>query len=272
MYLDYYGLKLEPFSITPDPKFLYFTRRHREALDHIYYGIQGRKGFIQITGEIGSGKTTLCRALLEKLDPPRYQTALILNPCLNETQLLRSILTELHLPASPDEDRVALLEKLNRFLIEQARQDNDVILIIDEAQNMSLDLLEQLRMLSNLETDHQKLLQILLVGQPELRQKLDDPRLCQLRQRILVRYHLTTLNFEEMGEYIQHRLRLGGAARRLQFDRAALRAIFRYTRGTPRLINAVCDKTLLMGYVNQTDRFKGAAVRLAIRELEGRAS
>ncbi|MCC5828212.1 MAG: AAA family ATPase [Phycisphaeraceae bacterium] len=272
MYLDYYGLKIEPFSITPDPRFLYFTRRHREALDHILYGIQGRKGFIQITGEVGSGKTTLCRALLDRLDPPRYQTALILNPCLTELEMLRSILAELHLPARADEDRLTLLERLNAFLLEQARLDRDVILIIDEAQNMSLELLEQVRMLSNLETDQRKLLQIILVGQPELREKLDDPRLRQLRQRILVRFHLTALSYDEMNEYIQHRLRLSGAARRLQFDRAALRAIFRYTRGTPRLINAVCDKTLLLGYVRQTDRFKGRQVRLAIRELEGHAA
>src|SRR3954470_16481304 len=173
MYNQFYGFREPPFNITPDPRFLFFSDRHREAYNHILFGIRERKGFIQITGEVGAGKTTLCRALLEELGP-RYTTALILNPSLkNPTQLLRTVLTELGLQPGKA-DRVECLEMLNRFLLEQLEKDNDVVLLIDEAQDLPPDLLEQVRLLSNLETDQRKLLQIVLVGQPELREKLND--------------------------------------------------------------------------------------------------
>ena len=267
MYDQFYGFREPPFNITPDPRFLFFSDRHREAYNHVLFGIRERKGFIQITGEVGAGKTTLCRALLEELGPD-YVTALILNPCLNPTQLLRMILTELGLQPGKA-DRVACLEMLNRFLLEQLEAGRDVVLVIDEAQDLTPELLEQVRLLSNLETDQRKLLQIVLIGQPELREKLNDRSLRQLRQRITVRYHLTPLSREEVARYIQHRLQVVGANGRPAFTPWAIRSIYRYSQGIPRLVNAVCDKALLAGFVTGTDLLTWRQVRRAIRELEG---
>jgi len=267
MYDQFYGFREPPFNITPDPRFLFFSDRHREAYNHILFGIRERKGFIQITGEVGAGKTTLCRALLEELGPG-YVTALILNPCLNPTQLLRSILTELGLEPSKA-DRATCLAMLNRFLLDQLAAGNDVVLLIDEAQDLSPELLEQVRLLSNLETDQRKLLQIVLLGQPELREKLNDRSLRQLRQRITVRYHLTPLSRPEIERYIQHRLQVVGANGRPAFTSWAIRSIFRYSGGIPRLVNAVCDKALLAGFVEGKDLLTWWQVRRAIRELEG---
>jgi general secretion pathway protein A len=267
MYDQFYGFREPPFNITPDPRFLFFSDRHREAYNHILFGIRERKGFIQITGEVGAGKTTLCRALLEELGPG-YVTALILNPCLNPTQLLRSILTELGLEPGKA-DRATCLAMLNRFLLDQLAAGNDVVLLIDEAQDLSSELLEQVRLLSNLETDQRKLLQIVLLGQPELREKLNDRSLRQLRQRITVRYHLTPLSRPEIERYIQHRLQVVGANGRPAFTSWAIRSIFRYSGGIPRLVNAVCDKALLAGFVEGRDLLTWWQVRRAIRELEG---
>ena len=269
MYNEFYGFQEAPFNITPDPRFLFFSDRHREAYNHILFGLRERKGFIQITGEVGAGKTTVCRALLEELGP-NYRTALILNPCLTGDQLLRTILIELGL--EPSDDRVTALQRLNQYLLDQLAEGNDVVLLIDEAQDLSPDLLEQIRLLSNLETDQRKLLQIVLLGQPELREKLDDPRLRQLRQRITVRYHLAPLDRREMERYIQHRLQVVGANGRPSFNRWALGSIYRYSGGVPRLVNAVCDKALLCGYVEGDDRLTWKHVRRAIRELEGNFS
>jgi general secretion pathway protein A len=269
MYNEFYGFSESPFNITPDPRFLFFSRRHQEAFDHLVFGIQERKGFIQLTGEVGAGKTTLCRALLERLGS-HVRTALILNPCLTQTQLLRAILMELGVKAR--RDRASCLQDLNGFLLEQVAEGHDVVLIIDEAQDLGLDLLEQVRLLSNLETDQRKLLQIVLVGQPELRDQLSKRRLRQLRQRITVRYHLSSLNLDETEQYIHYRLHIAGGNSRPAFSRWALRRIHRYAGGVPRLINAVCDKTLLCGYVKGTDRLRLQHVRRAIRELEGRIS
>jgi general secretion pathway protein A len=266
MYNEFYGFREPPFNITPDPRFLFFSDRHREAFNHILFGIRERKGFIQITGEVGAGKTTVCRAILEELGP-RYRTALILNPCLTSTQLLRAILTELGLEAR--NDKVACLHVLNGFLLEQLVQGNDVVLFIDEAQDLDFELLEQVRLLSNLETDQRKLLQIVLLGQPELREKLDENRLRQLRQRITVRYHLKPLSRPEMEHYIQHRLHIAGGNGSPTFNRWAIRSIYRYSGGVPRLVNAVCDKALLCGYVTGDDHLTWRHVRRAIRELEG---
>jgi len=266
MYNDFYGFHEAPFNITPDPRFLFFSDRHREAYNHILFGLRERKGFIQVTGEVGAGKTTVCRALLEELGP-QYRTALILNPFLTGDQLLRSILIELGLEAS--DDRVTALQRLNQYLLDQLAEGNDVVLLIDEAQDLSFDLLEQIRLLSNLETDQRKLLQIVLLGQPELREKLDDPRLRQLRQRITVRYHLAPLSRQEVESYIQHRLQVVGANGRPSFTRWALGSIYRYSGGVPRLVNAVCDKALLCGYVEGDDHLTWRHVRRAIRELEG---
>ncbi|MEM1206982.1 MAG: AAA family ATPase [Acidobacteriota bacterium] len=267
MYEDFYGFDESPFNITPDPRFLFFSHRHREAYDHLVFGITQRKGFIQLTGEVGAGKTTLCRALLETLGP-EVRTALILNPVMTKIQLLRTILKELGLDAKGN-DRVRLMERLNGFLLDQLSSGGDVVLLIDEAQDLSDELLEQVRLLSNLETDQRKLLQIVLLGQPELRDKLDQRNLRQLRQRITVRYHLGSLTRHETDFYIQHRLQIAGANGRPTFGPWAVWAIHRYAGGVPRLINAVCDKTLLAGYVEGRDRLGYRQVRRAIRELEG---
>lgn len=266
MYNEHYGFREPPFNITPDPRFLFFSGRHREAFNHILFGIRERKGFIQVTGEVGAGKTTVCRAVLEELGP-RVRTALILNPCLTSTQLLRAILTEFGLEAKSD--KVDCLHALNGFLLEQLAEGNDVVLFIDEAQDLDFELLEQVRLLSNLETDQRKLLQIVLLGQPELREKLDERQLRQLRQRITVRYHLKPLTRAEMEHYIHHRLHVAGGNGLPTFNRWALGSIYRYSGGVPRLVNAVCDKTLLCGYVTGDDHLTWRHVRRAIRELEG---
>ncbi len=265
VYNEFYGFREPPFNITPDPRFLFFSRHHREAFNHLLFGIRERKGFIQITGEIGAGKTTLCRALLAQLEPS-FRTALVLNPRMTNTQLIRAILGELGLDNRIN-DRVVLLERLNRFLLERAAAGEDVVLILDDAQAMDPDALEQVRLLSNLETSERKLLQIVLIGQPELAQALD--RLEQLRQRITVRYHLRGLDLQETATYIHHRLQIAGGNSRPVFDRWALRAVHRHSGGVPRLINAICDKTLLCGYVYQTDRLQRRHVRRAMRELAG---
>ena len=267
MYNDFYGFLESPFNLTPDPRFLFFSDKHREAFHHVLFGIRERKGFIQLTGEVGAGKTTVCRALLAELGEG-YRTALILNPMVSGTQLLRSILTELGLEP-PRTDRTAYLEVLNTFLLEQAEAGRDVVLLVDEAQDLTPELLEQVRLLSNLETDRRKLIQIVLIGQPELRDKLNARSLRQLRQRITVRYHLKPLDLDETERYISHRLLVAGADGRPKFSRGAVRAVHRYARGVPRLINAVCDKALLYGYVNATYELKSRAIRQAIRELEG---
>ncbi len=267
MYQDYYGLKAPPFNITPDPRYLFFSRRHRQAFEHILFGVSERKGFIQITGEVGAGKSTLCRKVLEELRDG-YSTALILNPVMTPIQLMRSVLRELGLDDSGN-DRIRLVDRLNDFLLEQAHEGNAVVLFIDEAQDMSDDLLEQVRLLSNLETDQHKLLQIVLIGQPELRDRLDRKELRQLRQRITVRYHLGRISRQETVAYIQHRLLISGSNGRPSFSRPAYFAIHGYARGVPRLINAVCDKTLLCGFVQNRDHLGWWQVRRAVRDLEG---
>lgn len=267
MYLEYYKLREPPFNITPDPRFLFFSTKHQEAFNHLLYGIRERKGFIQLTGDVGAGKTTICRKLLEELGP-RYKTALMLNPCLTIDQLLQAIVMEFDLKVH-GLDRVFYLQALNEFVLEQATLGNDVVLIIDEAQNLSNELLEQVRLLSNLETDHQKLMQIVLMGQPELREILAQPSLRQLRQRITVRYHLQPLDVNETAYYINHRLTLAGANGKPRFDEGAVKLVYKYSGGVPRLINAVCDQALLAGFVTQCDMLNKRLVQLAIEELDG---
>jgi general secretion pathway protein A len=269
VYLDFYGFREAPFSLTPDPRFLYLSQRHREALEHLLYGIRERKGFIQITGEVGAGKTTLCRAALEQLGPT-VRTALILNPVLSGPQLLRTILAELGIEPPGRPDRAVYLETLNRYLLAEASAGHDVVLIVDEAQDLPADLLEQVRLLSNLETDRQKLIQIVLIGQPELKRMLDDPALRQLRQRITVRFHLTPLDRAETELYVHWRMQVAGGNGRPTFTPWAMRRVHRYAGGIPRLINAVCDTALLAGFVAGVDELTGRHVRRAIRELEGR--
>jgi len=271
LYNRFFGFRKSPFNITPDPRMVFFSERHRDALDHMLFGITQRKGFIQLTGEVGCGKTTLCRAVLERL-PKRYETALILNPCMTEIQLLRAILDELGLNVPASCDRVAYLDALNRFLLDCASDDRDVVLVIDEAQDMSNDLLEQVRLLSNLETDDRKLMQIVLIGQPELRDKLNNPALRQLRQRITVRFHIDPLSRVEIHQYIRHRIAAAGGAGYPTFTDWALRKIYRYSGGVPRLVNAVCDKALLCAYVGNSVKIDSRTVARAIHELEGRVA
>jgi general secretion pathway protein A len=267
VYLDYYGLTQPPFEITPNPKFLFYSAKHREAFNHLLYGISARKGFVQLTGEVGAGKTTICRALLEQLNG-QYETALILNPAMDADHLIKAIAMEFGLSVS-GLDRLEILSKLNLFLLDLVEKQRVAVLIIDEAQNLTDELLEQVRLLSNLETDDRKLLQIVLLGQPELRDRLNNPRLRQLRQRITVRYHLRPLSRREIGQYVQHRLQVSGGNGRPQFTGPALWRVFKYSAGVPRLVNAVCDKALLAGFVNRTDRINYRVIGVAVRELEG---
>lgn len=268
MYLEYYGLTEPPFDITPNPRFLFFSAKHREAFNHLLYGIRERKGFVQLTGEVGAGKTTVCRAMLEQLGE-RFATALILNPVLDADQLMKAIAMEFGLNVK-GMDRLETVAAINQFLLDQAHQDRDAVLIIDEAQDLTNELLEQVRLLSNLETDDRKLLQIVLMGQPELRDRLNAFELRQLRQRITVRYHLRPLTRAEVARYIQHRLQVSGAKGPPYFTTGAIWRLYRYSQGLPRLVNAVCDKCLLAGFVQQQDEIDFRVVGTAIRELEGK--
>jgi general secretion pathway protein A len=265
--LDYYGLTEPPFDITPNPRFLFYSPKHREAFNHLLYGIRERKGFVQLTGEVGAGKTTLCRAMLEKLDG-HYATALILNPVMSAGELMKAIAIEFGLPVN-GLDRLETLAVINQFLLQQVERGQDTVLIIDESQDLTDELLEQVRLLSNLETDNRKLLQIVLLGQPELRDRLNNPRLRQLRQRITVRYHLHPLNRYEVSQYIQHRLEVSGARGAPYFTQPALWRVYGYSQGVPRLVNAVCDKALLAGFVQQSEKIDYRMIGRAVRELEG---
>jgi len=256
MYLEHYGLQEPPFSITPDPRFVFLSERHRDALAHLLFGIDqgGGGGFVQLTGEVGTGKTTLSRLLLEQL-PDNTRVALVLNPRLSPAELLQTICEELHIAAGtgsaaePDSGLKSLVDRLNRYLLDAYAQGLRVVLIIDEAQNLSIDALEQVRLLTNLETPTQKLLQIILLGQPELREMLARDELRQLAQRITARFHLTPLNAEETGEYLRHRYRVAGG-QRFAFTAAAVRRIHMHAGGVPRLINIIAERTLLAGYAH----------------------
>ena len=254
MYLEYFSLKEMPFNVTPDPRFLFFSKRHRQAFDHLTYGIESRKGFIELSGEVGSGKTTLCRAVLSSLTT-RVKTALILNPSLSDAQLLRAILNDFGLEVR-GQDRLGYIETLNRFLLEQASEGNNVVVIIDEAQDLCPEVMEQIRLLSNLETDQCKLMQIVLAGQPELRDRLNRPDLRQLKQRILVRCHLYALSVNELKEYIHHRLRVAGATTELRFDDMAIKLIHKQSGGIPRMVNAICDNAMLAS-LRQSEKICG---------------
>jgi general secretion pathway protein A len=269
MYLAFYGLVEHPFHITPDPRFVFWTRQHREALDHLLYGVQNRKGFIQLTGEVGTGKTTLCRACLERLGEA-VDTALILNPFLSADQLVRAILHDFGL-STEGADTLACVEALNRFLLERNQAGRNVVLFIDEAQNLPMPALEQVRLLSNLETDNTKLMQVVLCGQPEVRERLARPELRQLRQRIAVRYQLGPLDEQDMVRYIGHRLAVAADGRppAIDFSEAALWLIYAYSKGCPRLVNTLMDNVLLAGYVEQCHAINEHCVRRAVAQLEG---
>ena len=270
VYLQYYGLKEAPFDITPNPRFLFFSLKLREAFNHLLYGIRERKGFVQITGEVGAGKTTLCRAMLEQLGS-NYSTSLILNPVLDADQLVKAVAMEFGLEVR-GLDRLDTVSAINQFLLREVDQGRDAVLIIDEAQNLSPALLEQIRLLSNLETDARKLLQIVLLGQPELRDRLNQHNLRQLRQRITIRYHLGPLSFQEVAQYIHHRLAVSGAKGSPAFTKPAIWRVYCYSKGIPRLVNAVCDKCLLAGSVQRQPRIDYRLVGKAITELEGKVN
>ncbi|MFM1852437.1 MAG: hypothetical protein RIS54_2121 [Verrucomicrobiota bacterium] len=255
-----------PFNITPDPKFLYLSPTHQAALQHLKYGVQERKGFIVLVGEVGCGKTTLCRRFLTEIDNDRFDTALILNPRVTETQMLKAILTELG-ETKLARSQVDLEAQMNRVLLERIEQGRDIVLIIDEAQNLSFAVLEQIRLLSNLETDQQKLLQIILMGQPELKDVLAREELRQLRQRILVHYELNPLSFDDTLHYIHHRLTLAGGMGRPTFTKWALRAIHKASKGIPRIVNNLCDRALLAAFIRDSDEVNYWYVRRAARDM-----
>ena len=250
MYESYFGLREKPFRMTPDSRYFYPSAKHTDALNHMVYAIEDRRGFVVITGEIGSGKTTLSRVLFQKLDP-RTKTAIIRNTHLSAKDLISQTLDELEIPYRLGMTKTHLIGLLNEYLIEQLRENNNVVLLIDEAQNLKPTVLEEVRMLSNLETETEKLIQIILMGQPELKSKLWLRELTQLRQRVTLHYHLAPLDEHEMTAYIAHRLHIAGANGRPIFGANALSSIFRYTHGVPRLINGLCDQALLTGYVKE---------------------
>lgn len=266
MYQSYYGLNEMPFNITPDPKFLYLSPTHQEALQHLKYGVTERKGFIVLIGEVGCGKTTLCRRFLNELDSERFDTALILNPRVNEKEMLQAILTELG-ETTFGHSQHDLVAQMNRILLERIERGRDIVLIIDEAQNLSFEVLEQVRLLSNLETDKQKLLQIVLMGQTELKDVLARDELRQLRQRILVHHELRKLTFHDVEHYVNHRLTLAGANGRPFFTDRALRSIHRHSKGIPRIINNLCDKAILSAYIRDSDEVNWWDVRRAHRDV-----
>jgi general secretion pathway protein A len=268
MYENYFGFKEKPFKLVPNPDYLFLSKSHEEALAHLNYALSQGDGFVEITGEVGTGKTTLCRAFLENLDDNAV-AAYIFNPKLGPRQLIKTINDELGIKYKADNTK-DLIDNLNNFLMHQKTLRKKVILLIDEAQNLSKNVLEQLRLLSNLETRKDKLLQIILVGQPELSDILDSHELRQLGQRITLRYHLSPLTPEETIEYIQYRIDIASQKSGLKFDRAAYRPIYKYSQGIPRIINIACDRILLTAFGLSKYRITGKIARDSIQELKNR--
>jgi general secretion pathway protein A len=270
MYTSFFGLQEKPFAITPDPRYLYLSERHAEALAHLMYGINEAGGFIQLTGEVGTGKTTVIRSLLEQL-PGHADVALILNPRVTPAEFLLTICEELHIhvPESGHGSTKTLMDLIGRQLLDTHARGRRVVLIVDEAQNLSTETLEQVRLLTNLETATTKLLQIILIGQPELRALLDQPDLRQLAQRITGRYHLNPLSAEETAGYVKHRMRVAGATAEV-FTPSALREIHRLSGGIPRVINVICDRALLGAFTQEDHRAGAALIRQAASEVYGR--
>lgn len=271
MYKKYFGLSELPFTIAPDPRYLYLSAEHREALASLLYGINCNGGFVLLTGEIGTGKTTVCRCLLEQI-PDSAEIAFILNPKYSISELLEAICDELKIRYERSESRIkGYIDALNVHLLESHARGVNTVLIIDEAQNLSLDALEQIRLLTNLETSSEKLLQIILIGQPELLEKLSSQQLRQLNQRITARYHLHALNPAELREYVSHRLAVSGCEAPL-FTPGALRTLHRLTHGVPRMVNIICDRALLGAYVERRRAVDSGVLRRAAAEVLGRGS
>lgn len=270
MYNQYFGFSELPFTIAPNPRYLYLSEQHREALASLLYGINSNGGFVLLTGDVGTGKTTVCRCLLEQL-PEHAEVAFILNPKYSITELLEAICDELKISYQHSGHRIkGYIDALNAHLLASHARGINTVLIIDEAQNLSLDVLEQIRLLTNLETSSQKLLQIILIGQPELLATLARPELRQLNQRITARYHLKALSRDELSAYVAHRLAVGGRAAPL-FSRAALRRLHRLTRGVPRMVNIICDRALLGAYVERCNRVDWWVLNRAAKEILGAA-
>jgi len=267
MYKEFYELREKPFSLTPDPQYLYLSESHQAAIESLLYGIHHRAGFMVLAGDIGTGKTTVCRAILDQLDK-NVKTAVIFNSFLSEGELLKSILQDFGVPPikGSKKDR---MDVLNKFLVQRLSQGENVALIIDEAQNLSTFVLELIRMLSNLETDKEKMIQIVLVGQLELEEKLRSPKLKQLTQRIAIRHRLLPLTRSETEGYIHQRLTVAGARGRITFSKSALHEIYKFSKGFPRLINLLCDRALMAGFVDQSFHINEEMVKKAKCSLLG---
>jgi len=269
MYKDYYHFKENPFNVTSDPDFFFSSSHHIEAFSHLMYGIKQRRGILVVTGEIGTGKTTICRTLLGRLDQ-NTKTALILNPNFSELQLLQLIIKDFGIVGNY-RNKFDLVNALNEFLLQESSLGNNVVLIIDEAQNLNAKQLEQVRLLSNLETEKEKLLQIILVGQPELLEKLQSPALRQVNQRITVRYHILPLERSELTGYINHRLKVAlnnkNSKSKIHFTNEAIDIIYENSNGTPRMVNILCDRALLAGYTAETYTIDKHIVHRCVQEV-----
>lgn len=270
MYLEYFGLTEKPFQITPDPRFLYMSRRHRDGFAHLLYGADEAGGFVLLTGEVGTGKTTLCRSALESITD-NVRVALILNPKQSPLELVASICDELQITYPKQVSSIkALIDRLNLYLLKAYAQGQRIVVVIDEAQNLTSEVLEQVRLLTNLEVSTQKLLQIILIGQPELQTMLNLPELRQLSQRITARFHLTPLTREETGEYIAHRLKIAGVTREV-FTKPAVREIYKLSGGIPRLINTLSERSLIGAYGANLPLIKKDIVQNAAMEVMGKS-
>lgn len=272
MYEQYYSLIEPPFSLTPDPKYFYRSESHDRAFELLQYSIQRREGFMVVYGEIGTGKTTLCRTVIDSIDQNVY-SALLLNPFLTEIDLLKAVLQDFGVISpglrAPNLTKQDLLNALNQFLLSVVETEGRAVLIVDEAQNIPLGTLEQIRIISNLETHNAKLLQIVMVGQLELVDVLSKPELRQLHQRISIKCELTPLSEEELGQYVRHRLAIaGGGTSRIIFTPDGLREIYKYSAGIPRLINLIADRSLLAGMALSTTRMDRKVVREAVENLQ----
>ncbi len=268
MYCEFYGFKEKPFTTTPNPRFIFLSKNHKEAFAHLLYGIDHHAGFIELTGEVGTGKTTVLRSLLSQLEETSHRSALILNPCLSAPELLRSINREYGIPWQ-GLNSAELLDALNLFLVDEHKNGRSVVLVIDEAQNLEPAVLEQLRLVSNLETETTKLIQIILAGQPELRQLLRRPELRQVGQRVSVTYHLQPMDFTDTCNYIEHRLEVAGGWKAATFVPAALKKLYQYSGGIPRLLNIACDRALLIGYTEESREISAPMAARAIIEVRG---
>ena len=267
MYQEFFSLKEQPFSISPDPDFLFLSDRHKEALAHLMYGLQGNGGFVLLTGEVGTGKTTVCRALLEDM-PAETDIAFILNPAQTEVELLATICDQLKIEYEQSRASLkTLFDAISGWMLHNLEKGRSAIVLIDEAQHLSFSVLEQLRLLTNIESNNKKPLQVILIGQTELQQKLKENQLRQLAQRITARYHLLPLTLQESEYYIQHRLNVAGACYPI-FETRLLKRIFKYSRGIPRLINLICDRSMLCAYSQSSPKVTAKMIDLAVKEID----